>query len=209
MPPSPANPPYDNFYLHSGGWEGVFISCSPDYPEAEGKRVAELAKEKGQDPFETFCDIMIANNGVVTAIYFSMSEEDVFRIIQDDLVVVGTDGIIKSMDDKAHPRAFGTFPRAIKYFVKENHLMTLEAMIRKMTSLTAEKINLKTKGLVRDGYDADLVIFDYETINDTADYIHSNALADGIDYVIVAGEVVYHDKKMTGAKPGKTVRYQR
>ena len=87
--------------------------------------------------------------------------------------------------------------------------MTLEAMIRKMTSLTAEKINLKTKGLVRDGYDADLVIFDYETINDTADYIHSNALADGIDYVIVAGEVVYHDKKMTGAKPGKTVRYQR
>lgn len=203
------NTPYDNFYLHSGGWEGVFISCSPGYPEAEGKRVAELAKEKGQDPFETFCDIMIANNGVVTAIYFSMSEEDVFRIIQDDLVVVGTDGIIKSMDDKAHPRAFGTFPRAIKYFVKENHLMTLEAMIRKMTSLTAEKINLKTKGLVRDGYDADLVIFDYETINDTADYIHSNALADGIDYVIVAGEVVYHDKKMTGAKPGKTVRYQR
>ena len=70
------------------------------------ERVAELAKEKGQDPFETFCDIMIANNGVVTAIYFSMSEEDVFRIIQDDLVVVGTDGIIKSMDDKAHPRAF-------------------------------------------------------------------------------------------------------
>ena len=201
--------PYDNFYLHSGGWSGVFISCSPGYPEAEGKRVAELAEEKGQDPFDTFCDIMIANHGVVTAIYFSMSEEDVFRIVQDDAVVVGTDGIIKSMDDKAHPRAFGTFPRAIKYFVKENHLMPLEAMIRKMTSLTAEKIRLKSKGLVRDGYDADLVIFDYDRINDTADYVHSNALADGIDYVIVGGEVVYHEKKLTGAMPGKTIRYQK
>lgn len=201
--------PYDNFYLHSGGWEGVFISGSPGYLEAEGKRVAELAAEKGQDPFDTFCDIMIANHGVVTAIYFSMSEEDVFRIIQDDAVVVGTDGIIKSMEDKAHPRAFGTFPRAIKYFIKENKLMSLEAMIRKMTSLTAEKIRLKNKGLIKDGYDADLVIFDYETINDTADYIHSNALADGIDYVIVGGEVVYHDKKLTGAMPGKSIRYQK
>ena len=141
--------------------------------------------------------------------YFSMSEEDVFRIVQDDTVVVGTDGIIKSMNDKAHPRAFGTFPRAIKYFVKENNLMPLEAMIRKMTSLTAEKIGLKSKGLVRDGYDADLVIFDYEKINDTADYINSNALADGIDYVVVAGEVGYHDKKLTGAMPGKTIRYQK
>ena len=86
--------------------------------------------------------------------------------------------------------------------------MSLEAMIRKMTSLTAEKLNLKTKGLVKDGYDADLVIFDYNTIYDTADYVHSYLLADGIDYVIVGGEIVYHDKKLTGAMPGKTIRYQ-
>ncbi|MCI8704879.1 MAG: D-aminoacylase [Anaerotignum sp.] len=201
--------PYDNFYLHAGGWEGVLISCAPQYPEAEGKLVSEVAKEKGQDPFDTFCDIMIANHGVVTAIYFTMSEEDVFRIIQDENVVVGTDGIIKSMDDKAHPRAFGSFPRAIRYFVRENHLMPLEAMIRKMTSLTAEKNGIPNKGLIRDGYDADLVIFDYETITDRADYIHSNVTADGIDYVIVGGQIVYHDKKLTGATPGKSIRFQR
>ena len=138
-----------------------------------------------------------------------MSEEDVFRIIQDENVVVGTDGIIKSMDDKAHPRAFGSFPRAIRYFVRENHLMPLEAMIRKMTSLTAEKNGIPNKGLIRDGYDADLVIFDYETITDRADYIHSNVTADGIDYVIVGGQIVYHDKKLTGATPGKSIRFQR
>lgn len=201
--------PYENYYLNSGGFDGVFVSVSPAYPEAEGKRIGELAREKGQDPFDTFCDIMFANNGVVTAIYFTMSEEDVFRIIRDENVIVGTDAIVKSLEDKAHPRAFGTFPRAIRYFVKENKLMSLEAMIHKMTSLTAEKINLKSKGLLMDGYDADLVIFDYETIYDTADYVHSNALADGIDYVIVAGEVVYHDKQLTGACPGKTIRYQR
>ncbi len=200
--------PYDNFYLHSGGWSGVFISCSPGYPEAEGKVVSEFAEEKGIDPFDAFCDIMIANNGVVTAIYFSMSEEDVFRIIQDDIVVVGTDGITKSMEDKAHPRGFGSFPRAIKYFVKENNLMSLEKMVYKMTGLTAEKIGLKAKGLVKDGYDADLVIFDYDTINDVADFINPNELADGIEYVIVGGEVVYHDKKLTGATPGKSIRYK-
>ena len=201
--------PYDNFYLHAGGWEGVLISDAPYSPEAQGKTVAQLAAERDQDPFDTFCDILIANRGVATAIYFTMSEEDVFAIIRDEAVMVGTDGIVKSMTDKSHPRAYGTFPRAIRYFVKEHHLMPLEAMIRKMTGFPAETMGLKHKGLIRDGYDADLVILDYDAVSDKADYLHPNEPADGIDCVIVAGQVVYRDKTLTGAAPGKTIRYGR
>ena len=200
--------PYENYYLNAGGWDGVFISRSEHYREAEGKTVGALARELEQDPFDTFCNIMCANQGVATALYSTMGEEDIFRIIQDDVVVVGSDGIVKSATERAHPRAYGTFPRAIRYFVKEKQLMSLEAMIRKMTSLTAKQHRLAGKGVLKDGYDADIVILDYDTIQDNADYMNSNALADGIVYVLVGGEVVYHEKKLTGAMPGKTIRFR-
>lgn len=199
--------PYENYYLCADGWKGVFISAAPNTPEAEGKFVQQIADEKGIDGYEVFCDLMIKNNGVCTAIYFSMGEEDVFRIIQNDFVIVGSDGIVKSGEDKAHPRAYATFPRAICYFVKENKLMSLEKMVRKMTGLTADIHYLHTKGYVKDGYDADLVVIDYDNLKDTADFVNPNALADGIDYVINAGEVIYHDKKLTGAMPGKSIYF--
>lgn len=85
--------------------------------------------------------------------------------------------------------------------------MSLEAMIRKMTGKTADIHYLNTKGYIKDGYDADLVIFDYDNIKDTADYVNSNALSDGIDYVICGGEVIYHDKQLTGAMPGRSIYF--
>lgn len=201
--------PYDNFYLNAGGWKGVFVTNATETPEAEGKTIAEYAAEKGADCFDVFCELLIANKGVVPCVFFSMSEEDVFRIIQDENVVVGTDGIPKSFTDLTHPRAFGTFPRAINYYVKENHILSLPEMIQKMTAKTAEIYQLQGKGVIADGYDADLVIFDFDKIKDTADFLHPTSKADGIEYVLVGGEIVYKEKEMTGAMPGKVIRFQK
>ncbi|MEM5776219.1 MAG: amidohydrolase family protein, partial [Anaerolineaceae bacterium] len=131
--------------------------------------------------------------------------EDVFRIIQNEHVVVGTDGIVKSAEERAHPRAYGSFPRAIRYFVKEKGILSLEQMISKMTSRSAEAAMIANKGAIKDGFDADLVVFNFDTLHDTANFLNSNLLADGIDYVIVGGEIVYHDRKLTGAKPGRVL----
>lgn len=197
--------PYENQYQNCAGFDGIFVSRASKTPEAEGQTIGEYARKVGKDPFDVLFDILIANNGVASAIYFCIGEEDIFRIIKNEHVVVGTDGIVKSAEERAHPRAYGSFPRAINYFVKEKGILTLEEVITKMTSKSAEIAMIKNKGIIRDGYDADLVVFDYATIKDTADFINSNRLADGIEYVIVAGEVVYHDKKLTGATPGKVL----
>ena len=194
---------FESQVQNCGGFDGVFISRAAKTPEIEGQTIGEYARKSGKDPFDVLFDVLIANKGVASAIYFSMCEEDVFRIIKNEHVVVGTDGIVKSAEERAHPRAYGSFPRAINYFVKEKHLLSLEEMIRKMTSKSAEIIMVKNKGVILDGYDADLVVFNYETIKDTADFLVSNRLADGIEYVIVDGEVIYHDKKLTGGPSGK------
>jgi N-acyl-D-amino-acid deacylase len=196
---------FENQVQNCGGFDGVFISRAVKTPEVEGQTIGEYARKTGKDSFDVLFDTLIANEGVVSAIYFAMCEEDVFRILMNEHVVIGTDGIVKSAEERAHPRAYGTFPRAINYFVKEKGLLTLEEMIRKMTSKSAEAAMIQNKGVIRAGYDADLVVFNYDTIRDTADFIHSNRLAEGIEYVIVGGEVVYEDHHLTGATPGKVL----
>lgn len=203
------NTPFENQYLNCDGFDNIFISSCAATPEYEGQKIGDSARKAGKEPFEVFFDILIRNNGVVSAIYFAMCEDDVFRILKDDSVMVGTDGIVKAGHERSHPRAYGGFPRAISYFVREKHVLPLEDMIRKMTGLTAEKLMLPGKGIIADGYDADLVVFDYDTVRDTADFINSDKLADGIEYVVVGGEIVYHDKKLTGACPGKIVLHNR
>lgn len=199
------NEPFENQYLNCGGFDGVFISRCAATPEYEGMTIGEAARKLGMRDFDLFFDLLIRNNGVASAIYFSMCEEDVFEILRNENVVVGTDGIVKSEHERAHPRAYGTFVRALNYFVKENHVLPLEAMIHKMTGGTAKKMMIENKGLLRDGFDADLTIFDYEKVRDTADFINSNSLSEGIEYVVVGGQIVYHDKKLTGAAPGRVV----
>lgn len=198
---------YDNYYLNANGWKGILIAVAKETPEAEGMTVAEYASKHNMDGFDAFCHLMIENNGIVSAIYYCMSEDDLFRIAKDDAVVFGTDALPKSLTERTHPRAFGTFPRVIRYFVKEKGILTLPEAIKKMTSASAELYRLKGKGLIADGYDADLVLFDYDKITDTADYMNSLTLAEGIDYVFVNGEIVYHEKELTGAMPGKTISF--
>lgn len=200
---------YDNYYLNAGGWAGVYVYSSLKLPEAEGKFITEYAELIGKDPWDAFFDICVENNCETGGVYMSMSEEDVFEIIQDPYCIVGSDGLTRSWKEKGHPRASGTFPHAINYFVKEKKILTLEEMIRKMTGLSAEYLVLKNKGLIKEGYDADLVIFDYEDLKDTATYSKSNSITEGINYVFVNGEKVYQDGEFTGKAPGKLIRHNK
>ncbi|MBM6829191.1 D-aminoacylase [Anaerotignum lactatifermentans] len=201
--------PFDNYVRNCGGYEGIFISSCPVTHEAEGKFLSDYAAETGVTPFQALCNLLAANGGVGTAIYHCMSEEDLDRIISYPHTVVGTDGICRAMEEKAHPRAFGTFVRAICHFQKERNLMSLEEIIRKMTSLPASRAMLENKGALAEGYDADLVIFDYDTLEDTPNYTHSNQVCQGIESVIVNGTIVYEHGALTGAHGGKILLHKK
>ena len=194
---------YDNFYLNAGGFDNIFIAGCPEVKEADGKFVSEYAKEVGKDPFDAYFDLLIANGGKANGIYFTMGEEDMVRIISNPNVCVGTDGTCRTLDEKTHPRTFAAFPKAIRYYHKEKQLFTLPEMIHKITGFVAERAGLEGKGVIKDGNDADLVIFDYDKLNDTPTYSDPVQMCDGIEYVIVGGKIVYHDKKTTGEYPGK------
>ncbi|MEA4955187.1 MAG: D-aminoacylase [Pseudoflavonifractor sp.] len=198
---------YDNYYLNAGGWDGVYVYSAAKTPLAEGKTISEYAQQIGEDPWTAFFDLCQANNCETGGVYSSMCDEDVCEIIQSPYCIVGSDGLTRSWKEKGHPRASGTFPHAITYFVKEKGILTLEQMVHKMTGLTAQYLLIKNKGLIRDGYDADLVLFDYDKLQDTATYDVSNSITEGIDSVFVGGELVYQNKKFTGRTPGKMIRH--
>ena len=194
----------DGRYRHCG-FEKILMTTLPKTPEASNKTVAEYAAEIGKDPFETYFDVVCENGRGADAIYFSMCEEDLQRIMMDENAVVGTDGVATSLTTPTHPRSFGSFPKAIRYFVREKKLLTLEQMIHKMTQLTAQRLLVPNKGVIATGYDADLVLFKADEIGDKATYTDSLALCEGIERVIVAGVTVYKDKQLTGATPGKFI----
>jgi len=196
---------YDNFYQNAGGWDGVMVTSSPETPHAEGKTIAEYAHEQGEDPWTVFFDILLKNKGDSSAVFNTMSDQNLFDVIHNPNVVVGSDGLTRAMNEKGHPRAYGTMPRAVNYFVRENSVMSLEQMIHKMTGLTAQRLGFLTKGIIKTGYDADLLILDYERFYDKATYVDPCALTDGIEYVFVNGVVVWHEKQFTNECPGKMI----
>lgn len=194
---------YENLYLNAGGWEGITICTSPNVAEAEGKTFADYAAEVGKDPFDVYFDLIIANECVGTAVYHSISDDDIFDIIKLPYTMVGSDGIVTSPDKMCHPRGWGTMIRAICQFTKDNKIMPLEAIVHKMTGQAAARYSLTGKGLIEEGYDADLVLFDYKELKDMATYSDPTHLAKGIKLVFVDGKIVYKDGKLTGEKPGK------
>lgn len=202
-----ADTPYDNYYLNAGGWDGVGVYSSIKTPLAEGRTIAEYAALIGEEPFTAFFDLCEKNNCSTGGVYASMCDEDVCEIARDPYCIIGSDGLTRLWSEKGHPRASGTFPHAITYFVKEKGILTLEECVRKMTGQTAEYLGVKNKGLIREGYDADLVLFDYDTLRDTATYQKPNAITEGISHVFVNGTLVYRDGDFTGAMPGKIIRH--
>ena len=197
--------PYDNYYRNSGGWGGVFLADVPKNPEANGLFLGQYAEKLGQDPFEVYFDLLM-NNPLVWAVYCTMCEEDQCDVIRSPYCVVGTDGCSHTWEEIGHPRASSSFPHAICYYVKEKKILTLEEMIHKMTGSPAHRLNVAGKGLLKDGYDADLVIFDYDRLQDVATFVKPHQCPQGIDYVIVNGQIVYQDMEFTGTYSGRPIR---
>lgn len=196
-----------------GYWQRVILSWleAQSCKVYEGKSMEEVASLKGQSPEEAFLDLLQENRFRAEAIFFTMSEENLKKIITKDYVMLGSDASAKAQSGplslgKPHPRAFGTFPRFLGTYVREQGLMSWEEAIHKLCLLPAEKLGLTTKGKISPGMDADLVIFDPEKVSDAATYDWPWAYPEGIKAVLVMGSVVVKDGRLTGSLPGRAMR---
>jgi len=196
--------------LKSAGWNGIVIAECPSKKEYEGKSLENILKEKNKfnDPFEGFFDWLLEIEGNASMVLFMMDEDDVKTVISSPLSAIITDSwtTVPTAGGKPHPRTYGAFPRVLGKYVREENLLTLENAIRKMTSLPATKIGLEKKGIIKEGFDADIVIFDPKKIIDKATYGEPHQYPEGIKYVIVNGEVVVDNGKITGLRPGKILK---
>lgn len=202
----------DNEVKSVGGWHGVLVAAlqKPENKRFEGMRMDEVAKAMGKDPVDALCDLLISEGGSADAIYFGMNEEDVRLAMQQPWVGIGSDGIAVTPDmtfiGKPHPRFYGTFPRVLGYYVREQKVLTLPEAIRKMTSFSAQLNGLSDRGLLRPGMAADIVVFNPDTITDKATFEEPNQYSVGMEYVVVNGTVVLSQDQHTGAKPGRVLR---
>jgi N-acyl-D-amino-acid deacylase len=208
------SPGWWNIIEASGGWQNVILvnAQNPDNAKFQGRSIADIAKELAKDPADTAFDFVAqAKTGRVLAIYHMMSEQDIVTALKFPWTSIGSDAgtaLTPGGDDAlglAHPRSYGNFPRVIARYVRETHTLTLEDAIRKMTSWPATRMRIADRGLVREGMWADAVIFDYDKIQDRSTYEHPDVTPDGIDFVLVNGQVVIDHGKHTGVRPGKVL----
>ena len=178
------------------------------YPEYIGLRVSEAAKLHGKDDYDTVFDIVAKQPGCQAA-YFSMCEEDVKTVMAWDRSMICTDSGVAGKKTSYHPRLRAAFPRVLGRYVRQQQVTTLPEMIRKITSLPAHVYDLPTKGRIAVGMDADLCIFDPDTIIDRAEFTNPHPRAEGLSYVIVDGVIAVKDAVCTGARPGKLLRRRR
>jgi len=189
------------------GWENIKVSSvvSEANLPFEGKSIANIAAlRETDDPADAALDLLVEENLAVGMINFGLSEPDVVEIMQSPTVSFITDGLLGGK--MPHPRTYGTFPRILGQYVREQQVMSWEDAVRKMTSLPAQKLRLKTKGILAEHYDADVVIFDPETVMDQSTYEDPRQYPSGIDWVLVNGCVVVKDGKHSGERPGRTIR---
>lgn len=194
---------YESTFLNAGSFHRIQVSGSEMEPAAEGMRMDDYAAKVGKDPYDALFDLYSVNGGAINGVYYTMNEEDVARIFMNPRTVVGSDGVTRSETEKTHPRAYATFPQAINYFVREKKLLSLEACVNKMTGLTAEALGFDKKGHIGEGLDADLVLFDYELLQNCATFDEPAKKCDGILNVVVAGEMAYENGDMTAARAGR------
>ncbi len=193
-------------------WEAVQISISPKMPQHAGRTVAALAAERGLDPIDLVCDLLIEDNGATRVLITSISEEDIRTIVRSPDALVGSDGNCVADygvvgQGMPHPRFYGTFPRIISRYVHDEHLLPLETAIHKMTGATARALRLRDRGLLREGWRADIAIFDPADFRDRATYAAPHQYPSGArTTVIVNGVVVVDNAAHTGALPGIVLR---
>jgi N-acyl-D-amino-acid deacylase len=202
------------------GWENlikvagpanVLITSAEKHRKYQGKTIAQLAKTKRRDPVEFMFDLLLAEEGNVGIVLFMMREQDMKRVLSDPVSMIGSDassiapyGVLGK--GKPHPRAYGTFPRVLGKYVREEELLTLPEAVRKMTTLPAQKLGLWDRGLIAEGAWADLVVFDEDKVIDKATYTDPHRYPAGISHVIVNGKTVIRKGIHTKSRPGKVLR---
>ena len=218
------NASWDNRYQSAGTWANVQLAsigrtrglaATDESPNRkyEGMRVADAAKAAGKDPFDFVFDLLVDTRGSVGCVYFIMSEDDVKLALVQPWVAVGSDGSALSIEGPLrsgvpHPRNFGTFPRVLGKYVRDERVIPLEEAVRKMTSLAASISQLPDRGTIAPGKWADLVIFDPATVADTATFEKPFSYPVGIDTVLVNGQVVLDEGTHTGTRPGQVLRHK-
>ena len=204
---------WENIYLGSGGPGGILIGSvvNRELEQWQGKRLSEIASAQNKDPLDALFDFIIADHGQTGAIFFMMSEDDMKAALKSPFVSICTDSGARATDgplagSKSHPRGWGTYPRILGRYVRDEKLMPLEFAIHKMTGLPASNVGLKERGLLRQGYFADITIFDPKTIIDRATFEEPNQYPVGINYVIVNGQIEVENGQRMPANSGRVLR---
>jgi dihydroorotase/N-acyl-D-amino-acid deacylase len=206
---------WENLFYDCGGAAGVLISSAEkqELKQFEGKTLDDVAKAWKKSPEDTLMDFVLADKAQTGALYFMASEEDLRTGLSQPWTSIGLDANEMSLDGPtyeahSHPRAMGSMPRLLGHYVRQEHLLSLEAAIRKITSLPAQREHLDRRGLLKPGYFADITIFDPATVIDRATFTKPDQLSDGIDYTIVNGQIEFEHGKLTGRTAGRVLRGQ-
>lgn len=204
---------WENIYVGSGGPSGILIGSvvNRELEKWQGKRLSEIASAENKDPLDALFDFIIADHGQTGAIYFMMQESDIKAALKSPFVSICTDSGARAADgplsgSKSHPRGWGTYPRILGRYVRDEKIMPLEFAIHKMTGLPASNVGLKQRGLLREGYFADITIFDPKTVIDRATFEQPNQYPVGINYVIVNGRIEVDNGQRTPALAGRVLR---
>ncbi|HEY7155889.1 MAG TPA: D-aminoacylase [Gemmataceae bacterium] len=207
---------YNHYTAVGGDWGRMLVSGKGRYEGLTMDRVIQIkSKDKNPplDPLDVLFEVLIEEGGSVPTIYEHHTEKDMNRALVQPWCSIGSDGSALAVEGplrrgNPHPRSFGTFPRILGVYVRQRKLLRLEDAVRKMTSLNAAKLGFRDRGLLRAGHYADLTLFDPQRVIDRATYTNVFQYSEGIEYVLVNGQVVLEKGKHTGARPGKALRHQ-
>ena len=198
-----------NHYTATGGWDGMLLVSfsNPKYKQFEGKRMNEVIQAIGKPGIDVLFELLEENRGSVPTVYFHHSEEDMKYALRQPFASIGSDGTAVTETGplaagNPHPRYYGTFPRVLGKYVREEKVISIEEAIRKMTSANTAKIRVFDRGLLRPGQWADVTVFDAGKIIDHATYEKPHQYATGVEYLLVNGKVVLEHGQHTGARPG-------
>ena len=204
---------WENIFMGSGGGQGVLIAevNNDALRRYQGKRISQIAQDEKKDELDALFDLLVADHGQTGAIYFMMDENDVRAALAERWVAVGSDNGARAADgplagSKSHPRGFGTFPRILGRYVREEKLLTIEEAVYKMTWRAAWRVGIRDRGQINEGMRADITIFDPEKVVDRATFEEPNQYPDGIPYVIVNGTVTVDEGKYSGHRAGRALR---
>ncbi len=204
---------WDNEWQEIAGPEAILVSVvhNPKLLPLQGKTIADVAKLWNKDPIDTIFDLLIEDEAFTSVAVFGMSEPDVALALAQPWVSVCNDSQGTAPDgllggEHPHPRAYGTFPRILRKYVREENKLRLEEAIRKFSALPAQKLRLADRGVLKQGMWADVVVFDPAVIRDRATFENPNQLSEGMQYVLVNGVPVIDSGKATDALPGKVLR---